>query len=361
MKTIFLIIIVLLLLNLCYTYSCSQKYECFQSSITDNQLKILTNLEPHLMAIKTLADLSTDLMNGSINVPGGLTITGPLTVVGKTDLKNDVVVRGNGNFEKILTVQGDTRLQKSVAVNGNARLQTLVVSGATDLQKTLIVQGDTNLKSKLIVEGNTNLKSNVIIGITQPVVTTSPAPPTTAPMFKFNNPFTPPVVNNILTVNGDTLLNEGLRVEQGTDIRKNLVVRGPTSLEKTLIVVKDVVVNTSIRTPKISIPHPTDINATGGVGVELTNEKEGDFNRLVVNSSITTPQILIPNSTTKLGTEKPAKIYNDNGDIVFYDLNSNKNPHLTFRFKDHNPQGMEAYYGNKRREKWITYNTDTEK
>lgn len=234
MKTIFLIIIILLLLNLYYMYSCSKTYERFESSITPEQLNVLTNLSPHLIAIKTLADLSDSLMKGSLTIPGGLNIQGPLTV-----------------------------------------------SGA------LTVNEDTNLKKILTVDGNTNLKSKVIVGITPP------------PVIQPGGATLPPR-NDILTVNGNTLLNKGLRVEEGTDIRKNLVVREGTSLEKNLIVVgdttlnsrltvkattnllSDVIASNSIRTPNVLIPHYSDIN---GTGVLLTNEKLVGTNGLIIKDS----------------------------------------------------------------------------
>ena len=231
MKIIFLIIIVLLLLNLYYMYSCSQKYECFESSITPEQLNVLAKLSPHLIAIKTLADLSASLMKGSLTIPGGLNILGPLTVGGDA------------------TVSGDTTLKKELMVNGATDLQqNVVVKGATTLNNTLTVDGDTNIKKILRVDGATDLKQNVI-------------------------------------VRGNTSLEKQLIVTGEADLKNNVTVRGDTSLKKSLTVVGKVIAPDSITTPKILITYGTDINGTGVLLTNEGNEGKVGFNVLTIKDS----------------------------------------------------------------------------
>lgn len=159
-----IIIIIILLFILYYIYKCSKNYERFESitSITPEQLNVITNLSPHLIAIKNLSDLANQLMNGQLTVPGGLLINGDITVRGKSNLGNDLVVNGK------TTLSNDTTINTNLQVNGSSKINAdLTIGGVTIINNRLSVaknttlMGDTNLGQNLQINGITTLNDKL--------------------------------------------------------------------------------------------------------------------------------------------------------------------------------------------------------
>jgi len=153
MKYIIILIFILILFNFYYSYKCSKNYEKF-TDLTPEQLKVITNLSPHLIGIKNLSDLATQLMTGNLTVPGGLLINGDITVKGKSQLSNDVLIDGNLNVSKLSTLN-DLNASKSSTLNDTTIIKNFNVNGKTTLND------DTNILTSLSVGNNINLNKDL--------------------------------------------------------------------------------------------------------------------------------------------------------------------------------------------------------
>jgi cytoskeletal protein CcmA (bactofilin family) len=171
-KIIIILLIILILLLIINIYYRNKNYEKFGntvSTLTPDQLLVITNLSPHLKAIKNLSDLATLLMNGSLTIPGGLKINGDLKVNGKTTCagylnanKNLIVIGG-------AKVNGDISFGGNLEVKGNTNLQKLV-AGTTNFQNLKVlndlgVEGDSNINKDLNVNGTITCKDSITASV----------------------------------------------------------------------------------------------------------------------------------------------------------------------------------------------------
>jgi len=178
----YIFIIILTLIILYILYNCNNKTKETFANITDEQLGVLQNLSPHLIAIKNLSDLATKLMSGSLTVPGNLRIAGNLIVdqtstlsgattvnstlnaVGAIATAGALSVATNIGVGGILDVVGGTTLKGSLNVAGASTLtggipnlavgSNLSVGNALTVVGATILNGETNIKSNLNVVGD---------------------------------------------------------------------------------------------------------------------------------------------------------------------------------------------------------------
>jgi hypothetical protein len=161
---VLLIIFILILFNFYYSYKCSKNYEKF-TDLTPEQLKVITNLSPHLIGIKNLSDLATQLMTGNLTVPGGLLINGDITVKGKSTLSSDLNVNGK------TTLANDTVINTNLQVNGSSTItgkttlaNDTTINGLTTMNKSLLINSDSVITGSLNMGNNINILGNLNLG-----------------------------------------------------------------------------------------------------------------------------------------------------------------------------------------------------
>ena len=160
-----ILILILILFNIYYIYK-FQKYKTENfvnpvvpiKGLTEKQFNVITNLSPHLIAIKNLSDLANQLMKGSLTIPGGLKINGDLIVDGKSVLGSDLNVGGKSVLGSDLSVGGNTSL-----------LKTLDVKGITTLHNDTTIVGHCNFSNNMQVNGNSTIKGDLNLGYLQTI------------------------------------------------------------------------------------------------------------------------------------------------------------------------------------------------
>lgn len=162
----------------------------------------------------SVANTSTTLLTGTLNVNGATDLDNTLNVDGITDLNSTLNVNNAAatNLSGVLNVDGATDLNNTLNVDGVTDLNSaltvnnaaatnltgvLNVDGATDLNNTLNVDGASNLNATLIVNGATTLNNTLSVdGVTD--------------------------LNNALSVDGSTTLNNSLSANGQVTISTNV-------------------------------------------------------------------------------------------------------------------------------------------
>jgi bifunctional N-acetylglucosamine-1-phosphate-uridyltransferase/glucosamine-1-phosphate-acetyltransferase GlmU-like protein len=154
MNTIFLIIILLFILYYMYNYP-KNKEDFNTSTLTPDEITVIKNLSPHLLAIKNLSDLATLLMKGSLTIPGGLKITGDANITGSTNIKTDANITGIAN------ITGSVNIKSDANIKGDAN-----IIGKTNITGNTIIKGITYINNNLYVSENVKIDKNLTIGNT---------------------------------------------------------------------------------------------------------------------------------------------------------------------------------------------------
>ena len=129
------------------------------TDLSANQINVITNLSPHLLAIKNLSDLATSLMNGKLTIPGGLQINGDLTVNGKTEVGGDVNIIGKSTLNNDTTIGTNILIKGTSTVNGNSN-----IGGHTTIGGNSSVNGTSTVNNDLLIQGNSKLNKSLTVG-----------------------------------------------------------------------------------------------------------------------------------------------------------------------------------------------------
>lgn len=144
MNNIFFFIIIIFILYYIYHYP-NYKETFVNNSIdlTNDQINIINNLSPHLIAIKNLGDLSRsfyidNFTNNSLIIPGNLNIIGDLNVDGNLNIDGNVVIGKDSTTNGKLNNYGDVILNKinvynNATFNGNTNFANISANNLTIL------------------------------------------------------------------------------------------------------------------------------------------------------------------------------------------------------------------------------------
>ena len=160
MNTIFLIIILLFILYYMYNYPKNKEY-FDTSTLTPDEITVIKNLSPHLLAIKNLSDLATLLMKGSLTIPGGLKITGDANITGSTNITTDANITGIANITGSVNIKSDANIKGNTTISGDAN-----IIGKTNITGNTIIKGITYINNNLYVTENVKIDKNLTIGNT---------------------------------------------------------------------------------------------------------------------------------------------------------------------------------------------------
>ena len=138
MNNIFFFIIIIFILYYIYNYpNYKETFIDNSSNLTNEQINIINNLSPHLIAIKNLGDLSKSFfLNDSLIIPGDLNITGDLNVDGNLLNNGNMVIGNNSTVNGILNNNGDVILNninfnKDAVFNENTNLPYISANNLT--------------------------------------------------------------------------------------------------------------------------------------------------------------------------------------------------------------------------------------
>jgi hypothetical protein len=176
----------------------------------------------------TVANTSTTLLTGTLNVNGATDLDNTLNVDGITDLNSTVNVNNAAasNLSGVLNVDGATDLNNSLNVDGVTDLNSALNvnnAAATHLTGVLKVDGVTDLNSALTVN---NASATNLTGVLNVDGATD--------------------LNNTLNVDGAATLNNTLSVDGVTDLNNALSVDGVTTLNNSLSANGQVTISTNV-------------------------------------------------------------------------------------------------------------------